>query len=454
MNVQTRGGMLAADSIGSLLMKLSLPAIISMFVQAMYNTVDTIFIGRWVGTLGIGAISLVLPIVFLIMAACQAIGVGGASIISRRMGAGDADGVGRTFGNMTLLALLLGVGVQLAGLFAITPLLRIFGASDTLLPLTWEYFRIIMLAGPLMTFAMTANNAVRAEGAAKMAMLTMMSGAVLNTILDPIFIYVLKMGIRGAAWATVASMFLSTVMLLLYFKSGRSEIPLGARYMRLKFFIIREIAAVGSSAFVRVGAASITVAILNHTLSYYEGDVGVATFGIIFRVLSFILMPVMGLSMGLQPVVGFNYGARSYSRVREAVKLGVMAATTVAASGFLVIFLFPEAIVSVFSKDPLLMEYASNAIRLSMLALPVVGCHVVGTAFFQAIGKAAPALMLTLCRQVLVVMPLILTIPRLCGAEYIWFAFPIADAVSFTLTTILVWRVLKKIPKIEASSSA
>jgi putative MATE family efflux protein len=447
MKTQTRSDMLAKDKIGPLLVKLSLPAIVGMLVHAVYNTVDTIFVGQWVGTLGIGAISVVLPIVMLIMAVTQTIGIGGASIISRRMGAKNMEAMGLTLGNMVLLTVLLGVVVQMVGVFALTPLLRIFGTTEALLPPAGQYAQIILLSGPLMTFSMVANEAVRAEGNAKMAMLTMTAGAVLNIILDPIFIYVLKMGIRGAAVATVISMALSSTLLLVYFISGRSEIPFRLHYMRFKMKIIKEVLSVGSSAFVRVGAMSFMVALLNHTLSHYGGDIGIATFGVIFRVLSFIFMPIMGLTMGLQPVVGFNYASRQFPRVRQSIKLTFMASTIVATTGFFVVLFFPEAIMRMFTKDPGLVASGRNALRLCVFFLPLAGCQVVGAAFFQALGKAVPALLLSLSRQVLVLIPLIVFLPRFYGLNGIWLSFPVADLTTFIITMAFVLAELKKMPK-------
>lgn len=447
MKSQKRSEMLANDKVGQLLLKLSLPAIISMLVHAVYNTVDVIFIGRWVGTLGIGAIAVVLPIVILIMATMQTIGIGGASIVSRRMGAGDIGGAALTLGNMLLMAVILGGTIQIIGMFVLTPLLRLFGTTDALLPLARQYFQILLLTGPIMTFSMIANDAVRAEGNAKMAMLTMVAGAILNIILDPIFIYVLQLGIRGAAIATVISMALSDAVLLAYFFNGRSEIPFGFKYMRLKLGILREMISVGSPAFARVGAMSFTIALVNHTLSKYGGDVGIATFGVIFRMLAFIFMPVIGLTMGLQPIVGFNYGAQKYPRVRETLKLSLLAGTAVAAVGFLAVLIFPEAIMRVFSKDPELVASGSNALRLCVFCLPLAGSQVVGAAFFQALGRAIPALLLSLSRQVLVLIPLMIVLPRIYGLNGVWCSFPVADAMTFLITMAFVIAELKRLPQ-------
>ena len=444
--------MLEKDRIGRLLVKLSLPAVVSMLAHAVYNTVDTIFVGQWVGTLGIGAIAVVLPIFMLIMAVTQIVGIGGASVLSRRMGAGNTQGMGLTLGNMMFLTVLLGIVIQLVGLFWLTPLLRLFGATEALLPLSRQYFQIILLSGPLMTFSMAINDAVRAEGNARMAMLTMVAGALLNIALDPIFIYVLGMGVRGAAVATVISMGLSSGVLLLYFVSGMSEIPVGMRYLRLSGHVIKEMLSVGSSAFVRMGAISFMVALLNHTLSRYGGDMGIATFGVVFRMLSFIFMPIMGLSMGLQPVVGFNYGAGLFPRVRQSIKWALIASIIVATAGFLVVLLFPEAIMKVFTKDSGLVASGSNALRLCMFFLPLAGCQVVGAAFFQALGKAVPALLLSLSRQVLALIPLIILLPRFYGLNGIWLSFPVADFVTFIVTMALVMGELRKMPKVRSGS--
>jgi putative MATE family efflux protein len=438
--------MLANEKMGRLLFKLSVPAILSMMVHAVYNTVDAIFVGRWVGTMGIGAISVVLPIIMLIMATVQTIGIGGASLISRRMGADDPKGAALALGNMILLAAICGAAIMLAGIFALTPLLRFFGTTEALLPMAHQYFQIIMLAGPGMTLSMVATDAIRAEGNAKVAMLIMMAGAILNIILDPIFIYVLGMGIRGAAIATAISILINCFILVAYFLSGRSEIAIGLRYLRLKFEILKEIILVGSSAFARVGAMSFTVTLLNHILSHHGGDLGIPTFGVLFRTIAFIIMPVMGLTMGMQPIIGFNFGAQKFSRVKQCIKLSMIASTAVSTTGFLVALLFPETIMRAFTSDPELVASGRNALRFGVIFLPLAGMQVVGGGFFQALGKAAPAMLLTLSRQVLALIPMILILPAYFGINGVWLSFPLADAVSFSLTMIFVLKQMKKFP--------
>ena len=447
MRTQSRSDMLANEKIGPLLIRLSLPAIVGMFVHALYNTVDTIFVGQWVGPLGIAAISMVLPIVFLITAAAQTIGMGGASIISRRMGTGDTGGAGLALGNMVLLSVLLGALILLVGFAALTPLLRLFGATEDLLAMARDYFQIILLAAPFMTFSMVINNAVRAEGNARMVMVTMLSGVVLNIILDPIFIFVLDLGIRGAAIASVISMGLTSLILLIYLLTGRSEIPIRLSFLRLNMPMLVEMLTVGASSFVRVGAMSLMMVVLNHTLSRYGGDIAIAAFGVVFRLLSFIFMPISGLNMGLQPIVGFNYGARQFQRVRQSFILTITAATLVAFIGFLVILIFPEPIMKIFSRDSNLIAVGRNALRLCMIMLPLAGFQAVGAAFFQALGKPVPAILLSLSRQVLALIPLIILLPLFFGLNGIWFSLPIADLISFFITLPLVMIEFRKMPK-------
>jgi putative MATE family efflux protein len=450
MKTRTRKDMLGNEKVGRLLYKLSLPAMIGMMVQALYNVVDTIFVGKGVGTLGIGGIAVVFPIQMLTMAIAQTIGIGGASRISRRMGAGDMDGAALTFGNMVLLALILGISIMISCMIAATPLLRLFGATETILPYATQYFQVFILATPLMAFSMASNNAARAEGNAKVAMTTMLIGAGMNIVLDPFFIFVLDMGIRGAAVATVISIGTTSLFLLGYFISGRSEIPVSLKYFHLEGGIIREILAVGSSAFVRAGSMSLTAILLNNILRTFGGAIGIATFGIIFRMLSFIFMPIMGLTQGMQPIVGFNYGARRFSRVRQSVKLASVFSVLVTTTGFLALMLFPETIMRIFSNDPKLVDAGRDALRYCVLCLPLAGYQIIGGGVFQALGKPIPALLLTLSRQVLILIPLISILPHFFGINGVWFSFPAADSISFALTFTLVFWTMKRLPETPA----
>lgn len=438
--------MLAKEKVSRLLYKLSLPSIIGMMVQALYNIVDTIFVGKGVGTLGIGGIAIVFPMHMLVMATAQTIGIGGASRISRRMGAGDPEGAGITYGNMLILAEILGFTVLLVGLVFMDPLLRFFGATEDILPYAEDYFQIIFLSVPLITFALVNGDAARAEGNAKVAMMTMMAGAGLNILLDPIFIFGLDMGIRGAAVATVISVAVSSFLLLIYFTTGRSEIPIGSRYLRLKRGVIQEILAVGSSSFVMAGAMSFTMALVNNTLRSLGGSVEIATFGIIHRMFSLIFMPIMGLAHGMQPIVGFNYGARQFHRVKQGIQKAGMAATVISTTGFMVVILFPETIMGAFTEDPNLLQVGKDALRYCIFGLPLAGLQIIGGGLFQALGKPIQAVILTLSRQVLILIPLMIVLPRFIGINGVWLSFPTADTLSFFLTLSFVLWTMRQLP--------
>lgn len=450
----TRSEMLAKEKVGKLLCKLSLPAIVAMMVHALYNVVDTIFVGKGIGTLGIGAIAIVFPIQMIIMAVGQTIGMGGASLISRRMGAGNPDGAALTFGNVLILAEILGVTALFLGLITMDPLLTLFGATDEILPYSREYFRIMLLAIPLQTFSMASNDAARAEGNAKVAMVAMMIGSGLNILLDPIFIFTLGMGIRGAATATVISIATTSLFLSGYFVSGRSEIPMGFKYLRLKGTIVQEILAVGSSSFAMAIAFSFTIALVNNTLRALGGPVEIAAFGIIHRMFGFIIMPVMGLTQGMQPLVGFNYGAQQYHRVRRGVRLTGITSVVITSTGFLAVLLFPESIMRAFTNDPALLEVGKGALRYCIFGLPLAGFQIMGGGLFQALGKPIPAVILSLSRQVLILIPLMVTLPRFIGVKGVWLSFPTADILSFVLAfSLIVWAMRRFLPAPEFSDA-
>jgi putative MATE family efflux protein len=441
----SRSEMLGNEKVGRLLFRLSLPAMIGMMVQAFYNLVDAVFVGRGVGTLGIGGITVAFPIQMIIVAFAQTIGVGGASIISRRMGAGDRERAAYTFGNMALLSLVVSAAILVTGLVFMVPILKLFGATETLLPYAVEYFGVIILGTPLLTFAMSVNNAARAEGNAKVAMVTMLVGAGLNILLDPLFIFRFGMGVRGAAVATVISQGASALFLLLYFTSGRSEIRTGLSYLRLRWPIVKEIFAVGVSVFARAASGSIMVALVNNTLGRYGGDIAIAAFGVIFRIVHFVFMPLMGINQGLQPILGFNYGARRFGRVRHSFAIASISASVYATVCFLILMVMPGAVFGLFTRDRELISVGVTALRYMVLMLPLVGFQVVGSGMFQALGKALEALVLSLARQVLILIPLVILLPLLLGITGVWLSLPLSDALSFSLTLALAIAQMRKI---------
>ncbi len=445
--IKTRSDMLARERIGRLLWKLSMPAIIGMMVHGLYNLVDTIFVGRFAGTLGIGGIAIAFPIQMILMGIGMTIGIGGASLISRRMGEKNVEGAVLTFGNMVLLSVITGIICLVGGLAALEPLLRLFGANDVLMPHARAYIVVILLGSPMITFSMAASSAARAEGNAKVAMNTMIIGAVLNILLDPVFIVFLDLGVQGAAIATVISITASSLFLLQYFRSGKSEVPFLVGYMRLNGPIIRQIFAVGSSDFARTAAMSLTSALFNNILRSLGGELPIATFGVIFRVLSFVFMPMMGIAQGAQPILGFNFGAKQFGRVKKSFGLANWSASLVSISGFLLFFLFPTPILKIFSNDPELIAMGTAAVRMLVIGLPLVGYQAIGTSLFQAIGKARSAIFLAFSRQVLFLIPIVIILSRIYGLQGVWFSFPAADVASFIVTWIMVRHELRNISR-------
>jgi putative MATE family efflux protein len=439
--------MLAFEKIGKLLYKLSVPAIIGMMVQGLYNLVDTFFVGQYTGTLGIGGITIAFPIQMILMGIGMTIGVGGASLISRRMGERNREEACLALGNMVSLSLITGIFCMGAGLIFLDPLLHIFGATDNLMPYAKDYIVVILLGSPAITFSIVASSSARAEGNAKVAMTTMLIGAVLNIILDPIFIIYLNMGVRGAAIATVLSIFTSCFFLLRYYLSGKSEISFCLHHLRLKVAIMREILAVGISDFARTAAMSLTSALFNNILRGLGGELPIATFGILFRVISFVFMPMIGIAQGAQPILGFNFGARQFNRVKKSFRLANLSATAISIVGFIVFFIFPAPILRIFSDDPELIAMGSDAMRMLVIGLPLVGYQNIGTSLFQAIGKPKPAVFLALSRQVLFLIPMVVILSRIFGLPGVWFSFPAADFVSYLVTLVMVHHEMRRLTR-------
>ncbi len=435
---------LANEPIKTLLWKLSLPAMAGMFVMALYNIVDTIFIGRGVGALGIAGVSIVFPVQMIMMGIGQMVGMGAASLISRSMGADDMEKAERTLGNAVILILVLGGALSVAGLAKSTFFLRLFGATDTILPYAKAYMDIILLGVVFHTFSMSANNIVRAEGNARVAMISMFIGALLNIALDPIFIFALGMGIRGAAIATVIAHVATTSYLLRYFLTGKSSLRICVKNLVLKWAIVREIIAIGFATFIRTVAGSFIAVVINRTLGFYGGDISIAVFGVVHKVLMFAGMPGRGIAQGLQPILGYSYGARRYDRASEVIRRAIIIATVFCAAIFFILFFFAEPIVSIFSTNAALISQGTHAIRLVFVVLFLVGFHMVSSVVFQAIGKVIPTIILSTSRQILFLIPLVLILPRYFGLDGVWLSFPIADTLSFIIALAMVIPLMRE----------
>jgi len=429
-----RQQMLANERIGKLLWKLSLPAGIGMFVMALYNVVDTIFIGQVVGPLGIAGLTIVFPIQILVMGIGLMIGIGGASLISRSLGARDFEKAERTLGNAILLAVILGVLIAIVGLSNSSFWLRLVGASETILPYAKDYLDIILLGTAFRIFAMGINQLVRAEGNARVAMISMLIGAILNILLDAVFILALRMGVKGAAIATVLSQVVTSLYIIHYYLFQGSSVKVHMKNFVPKLIVIRGIMIIGFGSFVRMAGGSLVAIIVNRTLVAYGGDLAVAAYGMVHRVMMFAFMPIMSVGQGLQPILGFSYGAKRPDRALKVIKLSAIVATMFSIISFLFIFFFHAPIMRVFTNDASLVSAGSHAAKLIFLAAYLIGFQMVGSVVFQALGKAVPTFVTATSRQILFLLPLVFILPKFLQLDGIWLSFPIADALSFILT--------------------
>jgi putative MATE family efflux protein len=430
---------LGTQKISTLLIKQALPASIGILVMSLNMIVDTIFVGQWIGSLAIAAITVVLPIVFLISSLGMGIGIGGSSIISRALGAKAAEKAYLTFGNQIFLTLVLSILFVLVGILFNEPLLLLFGANgDILVPAT-SYFNVVLYGVPFLAFAMMGNPVIRAEGKPKFAMYAMIIPAISNILLDIVFIKFLGLGMFGAGLATSISYAACGLFIFGFFLSKKSELSILAKNFILSFSIVKEIVQLGGVTVARQGTISVLMIVLNATLFTYGGENAIAVYGIINRVMMFALFPVLGVTQGFLPIAGYNIGAKNNDRVRKVIKMAIIYGSAVASLIFLGIICFPEAIARLFTSDVALIEETPKALLYVFLATPVVTAQLIGSAYFQAAGKALPALALTLLKQGVFLIPLVYILPKFFGLNGVWFSFPVADVLA-TLVTLLFLR--------------
>lgn len=438
---------LGSGGIGKLLLRYSLPAAAGMLVNALYNLVDTIFVGQGAGVSALGALTVSFPIQMFVLAVAQVVGIGSASLISRSLGAGNSQRACQTAGTSFTVSFLLGLLVAILGMCFMTPLLRLFGATDAVLPYARQYLSIILLGSPFFAFTVSTNGVVRSEGKAFTGMFIMLMGALINIILDPIFIFGFDMGIRGAAIATVIANLSTAAALAAFYLRGRSELRIRRRDLIPQMAVLPEILRVGSPAFIRVAGGSLVHIVVNNSIAYYGTEVHLALMGISTRLMLFILMPLFGIVQGLQPIVGFNYGAQKPDRVRHAVRKATLVALGISGLGSLVIITAIQPLLRLFSPDQVLLAQGPTVLRILAISLPLVGYQVIGASLFQALGRALPALLLTLLRQIICLIPLVLLLPRILGLSGIWWAHPLADAIAAILTAYITQKSLRELTK-------
>ena len=441
---------LGTERIGKLLVQYSIPAIIGMTITSLYNIIDSIFIGHGVGAMGIAGLAITFPLMNLVVAFCTVVSAGGSTISSIRLGQKDTDGATEVLNHTLMLCLVNAFLFGGISFIFLDEILRFFGASNETLPYARNFMQIILLGTPVTYTMIGLNNIMRATGYPKKAMLTSMVTVVCNIILAPIFIFHFGWGIRGAATATVISQFIGMIWVVSHFLQKTSIVRLQPGFWKMKKRIISSIFSIGMSPFLMNVTACVIVIIVNNSLQRYGGDMAIGAYGIMNRLLVLYVMIVLGLTMGMQPIVGYNYGARRYDRVLKVLRQTVVCAVCVTTTGFLLGQLFPRQVAMLFvdaadgAAAERMISTAAEGLRIVLCVFPIVGFQIVTSNFFQYIGKPHKAIFLSLTRQMLFLIPLLLVLPPHLGTLGVWMSMPIADGTASLLAAVLLFYQVRK----------
>ncbi len=440
--------LLAKEKISKLLLKYSVPAIIGMLVNALYNVVDRIFIGNIpeVGSLAITGVGVTLPITTIVLGFCMLVGIGATTTISIKLGQGKREEAEKVIGNAITLSVIIAIILTVIGIVFGESILTKFGASESSLYYAKSYIYIILLGTVFNMVAFTLNNTIRGDGNPKLAATIMIIGCLTNIVLDAVFIFIFKMGIQGAAVATIISQLITAIIGVRYYVSGKSNLRFFKSNLKLNKDIIIKILAIGASPFAMQMAASLVQVIANNVLKIYGTDIAIGAMATISSIALMCLMPIFGINQGAQPIIGFNYGAKQEKRAQEAYKLSLIVATIILVIAFIVVQSFPEAIIGIFNKDPKFMDISVKALRIYLLMLPIVGVSITGTNYIQSIGEAKTAMILSLLRQVILLIPFMIILPRIfgLGVNGVWIAQPLSDLIASLLTGIILLNSMKK----------
>lgn len=439
--------LLGKEKISKLLLKYSVPAIIGMLVNALYNVVDRIFIGNipGVGSLAITGVGVTLPITTIVLGFCMLVGIGATTTISIKLGQGKKEEAEKVIGNAITLSVIIAVILTVIGIVFGESILTKFGASESTLYYAKSYIYIILLGTVFNMVAFTLNNTIRGDGNPKLAATIMIIGCLTNIVLDAVFIFIFNMGIQGAAIATIISQLITAIIGIRYYVSGKSNLRFFKSNLKINKDIIIKILAIGSSPFAMQMAASLVQVIANNVLRTYGTDIAIGAMATISSVALMCLMPIFGINQGAQPIIGFNYGAKQEKRAQEAYKLSLMVATIILVIAFIVVQSFPEAIIGIFNKDPKFMDISVKGLRIYLLMLPIVGISITGTNYIQSIGEAKTAMILSLLRQVILLIPFIVILPRIfnLGLNGVWIAQPLSDLIASILTGIILLKHMR-----------
>jgi putative MATE family efflux protein len=418
-----------------------------MLVNAIYNIVDRIYVGQGVDPLGIAGITVAMPLMLIMMASSMLIGIGSNSLFAIRLGEGRRDEVEKIMGHaLVLLFIVPGVVILFSTIFMDRILIDILGASEAVFPYAKTYLRIILYGGVFSAMGPGINHFIRSDGHPRTSMLTQIIGAVINIILDPVFIFVFGWGIAGAAWATILSQFISFVWVMYYFNSRWTRLRFRLRDMKLEMRLALKIIAIGFAPFAMQTAIGLVNILLNRSLFLYGGDLAVTAMGIVYSILVIIFMPLQGINQGSQPIIGYNYGAKKYNRVKKTYKWSVISATIFVCSGYILIQLFPGFFISVFRNEQgPLMDMGIKTLRICTIFLPALGFQILSSNFFQALGKPLQGTVLSLSRQILFYIPLLLILPRFFGINGVFAAMPLADFCAVILSAVFIIRQFKRL---------
>lgn len=439
---------LGTENTGKLLKKYAIPAIIAMTASSLYNMVDSIFIGQGVGPLAISGLAVTFPLMNLSTAFGTLVGVGASTMLSILLGQKNYEAANKVLGNIVSLNLIIGLAFMAAALIFLDPILYFFGASGNTIFYAREYMEIILAGNAISHVYFGLNSAMRSSGSPRMAMGLTLFTVIFNTLLDPIMIFWLDLGIRGAAWATVISQTIAMIITIRHFSDRKKFLHFERGIIRLDRRVAKDSMAIGFSPFLMHSAACMVTLFINHQMKKYFGDLGIGAYGICNRLTFMFVMICMGLSQGMQPIAGYNFGARNYSRVKNVFWMTAKFATVITTACFAMSMFIPEYACSVFTHDPELKDMAARGLRLMNMAFPLVGFQMIATNLFQCLGMVNKSIFLSLSRQILCLIPLLYILPIWLGPHGTWCSFPIADAISFILTTIILIDLLKKFSKL------
>ena len=435
---------LGTEKIGRLLKQYALPAIIAQTAASLYNMVDSIFIGQGVGPLAISGLAVTFPLMNLSTAFGTLVGAGAATMLSVLLGQKNYKAANKVLGNVVSLNIIIGLIFMAVALIFIDPILYFFGASENTLPYAKEYMKIILYGNIITHLYFGLNAAMRSSGHPKKAMALTIFTVVFNAVLDPIFIFMLDMGIAGAAWATVIAQTVAMTVVLRHFSDRSRAFHFEKGIVRLDMRVAKDSLAIGLGPFLMNTAACLVTLFINQQLREYSGDLGIGAYGICNRLIFMFIMICMGLNQGMQPIAGYNYGARQYSRVKEVFWKTAKLAMCVTTLCFIIGMFFPGAAAGIFTSDDALLDLSSQGMRLMTLVFPIVGFQMIATNFFQSLGMVRKSVILSLSRQILFLLPLLYTLPQYLGAKGVWISFPIADFIATVMTAFMLGSLFRK----------